>query len=447
MRDNQQRMTFKAIKNCQKERFAVTGAKNLYVCKRESCYFYYRYVDVSGKRRELPLLHFSHETTFSKGQSLLKQAIDLSDEYTRMRRKGLDPIECFRTEKRKNAEKTHAIINPPKTATFQQCAEEWIQERKQNHYWKDNPKGEKETRSKLTNHAYPYLGDKDIETINANDIFGCLKLIWQDHPSVADKVKTYVKQIMQWAIAKEKRKNPINPAAKDGSLPVLLESLKHNRQEEKNLAACPYEDIPLLFKTLQEYSSISARMLEFQILTAARQQAVRFMKWKGELNINKGIWNVPLENDKAKAIKRDRTIYLSSYAVNLLKKLPRFISPYVFVSSQGDCLSGDAVRMFLKGLHQKKFHEDGIGWVDPMTKDKNGKPKIITPHATARASFKTWSKSLENQDLNQEAVELCMLHGKNDPYKGAYDRNNLEQQRRAIMERWGEYCYSLINKK
>ena len=36
MRDNQQRMTFKAIKNCQKERFAVTGAKNLYICKRES---------------------------------------------------------------------------------------------------------------------------------------------------------------------------------------------------------------------------------------------------------------------------------------------------------------------------------------------------------------------------------------------------------------------------
>ncbi len=90
--------------------------------------------------------------------------------------------------------------------------------------------------------------------------------------------------------------------------------------------------------------------------------------------------------------------------------------------------------MFLRGLHEKKFTEDGIGWIDPLTRRKKRESLcIITVHGTARATFRTWAKDDElgnNRKFDQEAVELCLLHSKNDAYNGAYDRAKLEKERR-----------------
>lgn len=72
---------------------------------------------------------------------------------------------------------------------------------------------------------------------------------------------------------------------------------------------------------------------------------------------------------------------------------------------------------------------------------------LITQHGTARASFKTWAKSDElgnNRKYFDEAVELCLLHDRKDPLKGAYDRSTLERERRKIMNDWGKFCCAKI---
>jgi len=103
--------------------------------------------------------------------------------------------------------------------------------------------------------------------------------------------------------------------------------------------------------------------------------------------------------------------------------------------------------MFLRGLHEKRLAEDGIGWIDPVKTEKLGKPCSISLHGTARATFRTWAKDDamgNNRRFDQEAVELCLLHSKNDAYDGAYDRAPLAKERRAIMEAWGKYACSRI---
>jgi hypothetical protein len=108
-----------------------------------------------------------------------------------------------------------------------------------------------------------------------------------------------------------------------------------------------------------------------------------------------------------------------------------------------------AGNMFLRRLHEKKKEVDGIGWVDPVILDENGEKAVITLHGTSRASFRTWAKDDElgnNRHFDQEAVELCLLHSKQDAYNGAYDRAPLEKERRKIMNAWGKYCYSAIRK-
>lgn len=322
-------------------------------------------------------------------------------------------------------------------------------DRESHDYWVNNIREPKCTIQILERNVYPFIGETHIEEISPEMVRAILEPIWQTKPSTAKKVKTYLRQIFQWAIALKKRKDKENPAQMDGTLGVLMEPLQKNKKEKQNYASCPVKDIPQLMSEIHSYNSISARACEFSILTATRSKAVRFAQWN-EFDLEKGIWVIPMEHDKIKIPNRDRTIFLSEQALSLLKNLPRFNSTeLVFPSNRGSHLSDCGINMFLRGLHEKKFTEDGIGWIDPHKTKKTGKSCIITVHGTARATFRTWAKDDElgnNRKFDQEAVELCLLHSKNDAYNGAYDRAKLEKERRFVMDCWGKYCYSRLDK-
>ena len=99
-----------------------------------------------------------------------------------------------------------------------------------------------------------------------------------------------------------------------------MEPLQKNRKPKQNHAACPVERLPELIAEIHSYDSMSARACEFSILTATRSQAVRLAQWD-EINLEKGTWIIPIEHDKVKAQNRDRTIFLSSQALDLLRTL------------------------------------------------------------------------------------------------------------------------------
>lgn len=174
------------------------------------------------------------------------------------------------------------------------------------------------------------------------------------------KARTHARKIFQWAIAFHKRKNRENPADMAGALGVLMEPFQKNRKPKQNHAACPVEEIPRLMATIHGYDSMSARACEFAILTAARSQAVRMAQWD-EIDLEQGIWVIPLDHDKIKVPNRDRTIFLSSFALQLLKGLVRYEdSPYVFPSSHGSAFSDAALTMFCE-VFTKSAYKKTIG--------------------------------------------------------------------------------------
>ena len=101
---------------------------------------------------------------------------------------------------------------------------------------------------------------------------------------------------------------------------IRLEPYQTNRKPQKNRAACPVKDIPALMLQIHSEHSVSARAVEFAILTTARSQAVRLATWK-EFDLDKKTWIIPRDHDKVKAEKRDRTIFLSSQAIAILREL------------------------------------------------------------------------------------------------------------------------------
>lgn len=85
-------------------------------------------------------------------------------------------------------------------------------------------------------------------------------------------------------------------------------------------------------------------------------------------------------------------------------------------------------------------------YLDYGARDKEQQPRIITQHATARACFATWAADREgiNTSFRQSVIELCLLHQNEDncPYGRAYNRNELIDDRRVVMEAWNDFCLS-----
>lgn len=421
------------IKNLTAEGYySITGSRGLQL--RVTKYgkeFYFRY-SWKGKR-QLFKIGTSDSVSLSDAR---KKAIELSE----LVRKGTNPKE------QKTAGKEECTVEVNRK-TFKECALDWVKERATNNFWKNNVKGEANTLSRLSNHVFPKIGEKAIESIEPEDIRDLLLPVWNRSPSTSSKVLADVRAILRWAIALRIRGNRENPADLSGALGVLMEPFNKNRKEEENFSGLDFHEIPDFVKDISSLRSRTAEMLLFSIFLAARSKPVRNVKWS-DIDIEKKIWNVPPEDDKVKGSKRSRTIFLNEAAVTLLKNVIRFSeSPYVFCNSYGRPYSDMAMNQLIRKAHARKKLLDGIGWIDKEKTKRTGQECIATQHATARSCFETWAKDDvlgNNKQFDKEAINLNMLHERNDPYKGAYDRSKMEQERRHMMEEWGKFCTQLL---
>lgn len=239
-----------------------------------------------------------------------------------------------------------------------------------------------------------------------------------------------------------------------------------SRQSYNHLPGLDYQLVPSFVCDLYHYGNgdgifkrpkSSVKLNEnaiayiFSILTAARSQAVRLMQWR-EIDFARGIWTIPIAHDKIKAPNRIRSIVLSSGALALLELVKSEhgdCSPesYVFIPPRnGDTLNDAGFKSCVKQINAKRIAQGLEPYVDPNSLDKNNKARIISQHATARASFDTWAAEHDgqNKSFRQSVFELCLLHQNEDncPYGRAYNRNELIDDRRVVLEAWNDFCLS-----
>ena len=55
-----------------------------------------------------------------------------------------------------------------------------------------------------------------------------------------------------------------------------------------------------------------------------------------------------------------------------------------------------------------------------------------------RSSFKDWAT--EQTNFAEEIAEACLAHFPNDKTVAAYQRGDRLEQRRRLMDRWGQFC-------
>lgn len=415
--------------------FCVGGVKGLKCDYRREKPCYFLQWTVNGKYR----YHYLNTISLKEAKEKARKARALIDE-------GLDPNEIKRQEAAQK-EELERKDRERKANTLKVVADKYFDHGLSVGLWKGKDQGAKKI-SRFRNHPiYKELAETPLSELTPQRAFTLFKDCWAETPSQADKIHDTLNQIYNYAVAYGLAET--NPVDKKGPFGVLIGPITKARKKQNPLPAPNYQDIPKLLKDCIPYTSVSKKAFIFQVLTATRGEATRTLEWE-DVDLEKKIITVKPENDKASKefndSTRPRDIYLSEQAIQLLKSIPR-ISKFVFPSREGGgfyALGNGAIPEFLKGMHQEKKLKDGIGWVDSNCLDKNGKPKPIVPHATARSTFKTWSQEMKHSD---RATELCLLHKPKDLYDGAYNRAELVEERRQIMQQWADFCLQGIDLK
>ena len=285
--------------------------------------------------------------------------------------------------------------------------------------------------------------------------FDALAEKWRTMIDTPERILSDARQAIDWAIRSEMIPPMINPCqVKDGKLGDLLPL---DRPEGGHEPALPPKRLPAFFAELMKLVPVSqtARCLAFAILTAARNSTAREATWREIQQDDEGNWLhvIPRERMKVKGekIPFDRKTPLCKEAVDLLQSAPRIGldgDAYVFPNinkGQRSPFTRDAVRALIKRMHDKQKKIDGIGWVDPEQKDRTGKPRIVTLHGCARATFNTWAKDAKGYNhkaFPKDLRESCLDH-RNESYQCAYDREQALGDMREVFDALGKFCGTL----
>jgi integrase len=179
----------------------------------------------------------------------------------------------------------------------------------------------------------------------------------------------------------------------------------------------PWKHIPAFTKELRVQSeNIGAAAFEFLILTGARSAEAVCARWD-EIDLSEAIWTVPADRMKKRIEHR---VPLSRAAIDVLKRMQKKqINEFVFPATiRGTKRISDGV---LRRLMEAMGRDDAV------------------PHGF-RSSFRTWAG--EKTGFAREVIEKALAHVVGDETERAYDRGDLFNKRRKLMDAWAAFATS-----
>ena len=323
---------------------------------------------------------------------------------------------------RKKSTRSTLIAAASKNKTFKECAESYMEAHASDY---TSTKHQKQWPSTLENYAYPVIGSMLVCDISMRHVLdtllqetthrdGTKGRLWDIKTETAKRLLDRIRTVLDYATVNEYRTGT-NPAIWKGYLDTQLPSPR-GLKKVKHHPAIPYRDVGDFMVKLRRNDSISARALEFLILTSVRSGSVREANWS-EIDIPKRLWTIPAEHTKA---KKEHRVPLQPRAIELLRDLPRIIgTDKVFPSPTGKALSDMALSQLMRGMHEKG-----------ELKNK------AVPHGF-RSTFRDWSAECTNYP--DEIRKVASMHSIADAVKEAYQRTDLLEKRRNLMEAWASF--------
>jgi integrase len=257
-----------------------------------------------------------------------------------------------------------------------------------------NDKHRAQWKSTLEAHAFPKLGSRPVAAIDGVLITDTLAPIWRTTPETGRRTKQRIERVLRWV--REGQPLPRQAVGKN---------VKHH-------SALAFDDLAQFMAELSERESISARALQFTILSAARTGETIGATWD-EIDLDTETWVIPGERMKS---SRPHRVPLSKPLVAMLRALPREKgNPFVFVGTRAKSpLSNMAMLELLRGMRAG-----------------------LTVHGF-RSTFSDWAR--ERTNYPRDVVEMALAHAIKDKSEAAYRRGDALEKRRRLMAEWARFC-------
>ena len=315
----------------------------------------------------------------------LREARERAFEYRRLSLSGVDPR-----------------IHNQASLTFGEAFERVIQIQRRS--WKSGSTTEAGWRQ--TGRSYmAALLDRPVADIQATDVLTAVLPIWSDKHITASRVLRRISAVLKWAVAEGLRTDDPCPAVR-AALPRKSNGTTHHR-------AIHHSELGRALKRVEESMAWPGTRLaiRFLALTAARSGEVRDARWS-EMDLEARVWTVPGSRTKT---GRGHRVPLSRHAIDVVQRARPFSGGRSFVfpgKKAGHPVSRTTIAKLFRGL------------------DLQG-----TPHGL-RSSFRSWAAET---DVRREVAERALGHVVRNQVEAAYQRSDLLEQRREVMQAWADH--------
>jgi integrase len=334
----------------------------------------------------------------------LDQARERASNARRLLKDGIDPLDARKAERAKLA--TEANTAAAKNVTFKDCAERYFKFHSPK--W-TNAKHAGQFLSSLSTHAFPVMGRLPVAAIEKEHVLRAIEPIWHSTTATASRVRGRIEAVLDFAKVSGWRAGE-NPAAWDGNLKHLLPA-PGAIAKVMHHAALPFAELPAFMEQLATRGGMSARALEFLILTASRTGEVIGARWS-EIDLEAKLWAIPAERMKG---GREHRVPLSERAIALLRALPREADPVFPGPHKGTAIGKMAMSRLFERMRRRN----------------------ITVHGF-RSAFRDWAA--ERTNYANHVVEMALAHAIGDKVEAAYRRGDLFVKRTRLMADWARYC-------
>lgn len=303
---------------------------------------------------------------------------------------------------------------PDSGRTFNEIYKEAIATTDDVKRWK-NEKHRQQWYTTIETYACPIIGKKKVKDITRDDIIAVLRPIWTTKNETATRVRSRLERIFSYAIFKGEYSGA-NPAVYRDNLDMVF-APSSKIHTIKHMEAMTLEEAQKYAAFAVASGTIGHLATVFGILTALRANEFIRARWE-EIDLENALWTVPPERRK---IARDfpMRVPLSQQACAILKHLAQSFKdekPTGFVFSSDVTVAGhlslETPRMMLR-----KFLK-----------------RAVTMHG-CRSTFRDWA---EETGQNPTATERCLMHQEPNKTTRAYQRSDLLDKRRPLMQAWAD---------
>ena len=293
-----------------------------------------------------------------------------------------------------------------KLPTFQAVAERVHREHKND--W--TAKHAQRWMQEMTLHAFPKLGKIQVDKVTAKNVLSALEPIWKTKAETARRVRRHISLVL--------KDSQVEFGLGENVAGKMLDSkLKAQPAVKENHKSLPYFEVAGCLADIEnKIASESTKLaLQFTVLTGVRGQETRFANWE---EVEGDVWIIPPERMKS---RREHRVPLSTQALAILERAKASRNP-----------SG-----LLFPSKNKPREPMSIATMGKALNDIGYKGKV-TPHGF-RASFRTWASEEAPKGISWEAKELALAHAVGSHVERSYDKGELLEERRQLMQEWADY--------